>query len=393
MTVPILSLAHATKYRGVAPTLINITLKVDPGEVVVIVGPSGAGKTTLIRSMSFLERLDKGTITLDDISIDLHTDQKVVTHLQNRIGVVFQDYHLWPHKTALENITEALREVKQLSKSDAVQKARDWLDKVDLLDKRDAYPDTLSGGQKQRVAIARTLAMNPEIVLFDEITAALDPELVAGVLKIIKRLAKDGITMVVVTHHMRFAREIADRIIFLDQGRVVEEGEPEKFFDHPAQSRTKEFLGSVLDTKQSINVYEGYEDFQAYHLGLLKRVPSASVGYVVGAAGDRWFECMGSAYQEYETLLKKKHLTWKWVSFKIEDAEKKAQQHLGTQLQISLIPKEYATPSNFNLWNDTIVLQTFGEIPAIIEIRNKALVDGYLNYFKLLWDLGKKQVP
>lgn len=259
-----------------------------------------------------------------------------------------------------------------------------------MLEKADEYSDDLSGGQKQRVAIARTLAMEPEIVLFDEITSALDPELIAGILRVIKRLARDKMTMIVVTHHMKFASEISDKVIFLDNGKIIEEGIPQTIFMNPKQKRTSQFLQTIIEKKQEINVYEGYEDFQAYHIGLLKRVKNDCTGYVMGAVGDRWFECMGDSYKEYEKILKEKKIAWKWVSYNIEAHEKEVLSNLGNQLQISLIPKKFATPSNYNIWEDTIILQTFGEPPAVIEIKNKHLTQGYLNYFKLLWGMGKE---
>jgi polar amino acid transport system ATP-binding protein len=371
--------------------LKKINFTISKGEIISIIGASGVGKTTLLRCLAMLEPFQGGKIIINDkFKVDQTTKEKEKDKLRKKIGVVFQEFNLWPHKTTLENLVEALVLVKKMSKDKAIQKAKTWLAKVDLLDKAEEYPDTLSGGQKQRVAIARTLIMQPEIILLDEITAALDPELAAGVLKIIKRLAKEGTTMIVVTHHLRFAQEISDKIIFLDKGEIVEQGATELIFENPKQERTRIFLSEFVEKKQEINVYEGYQDFQAYHIGLLKRMKSGSTGYVVGAVGDRWFECIGDTYPEYEQLLKKKNITWKWVSYKVEDFEKEVKKRLGEQLQISLIPKKYSTPSNFNIWEDTIILQTFGEPPAVIEIKNEKLVSGYLNYFNLLWDLGKK---
>jgi len=387
----IIKLENLSKRFGQKYILKDINLELHKGSVVCLIGPSGAGKTTLLHCISMLESFEEGKLLINDqFQVNQLTPEKEKEKLRKKIGVVFQEFNLWPHKTILENVAESLILVKKISKNEAIKEAKEWLNNVDLIDKINDYPEDLSGGQKQRVAIARTLVMKPDVVLLDEITAALDPELIGGILKIIKRLAKDGMTMLVVTHHMRFAREIADKVIFLDKGEIVEEGSPEMIFEKPQNKRLQKFLAGVLEKKQEINVYEGYEDFQAYHIGLLKRVKTGCTGYVVGAVGDKWFKCMGNAYQEYEKILKEKKITWKWVSYKIERFEREAQKKLGTQLQISLIPKEYATPSNFNIWEDTIILQTFGEMPAIIEIRNKSLTSGYLNYFDLLWDIGKK---
>lgn len=389
--MPIIKLENLSKWFSKTQVLKNISLELNKGKVVCLIGPSGGGKTTLLRCIAMLEPFEKGKMIIgNQYKVDFTTSETEKEKLRKKIGVVFQEFHLWPHKTVLENITEALISVKKRSKSEAVKEAQNWLEKVDLFSKAQEYPEALSGGQKQRVAIARTLAMKPEIVLLDEITAALDPELVGGILKIIKKLAKDGTTMLVVTHHMKFAKEISDQVIFLSKGTVIEQGEAETIFESPKEKNTQQFLRSILEKKQEITVYEGYEDFQAYHLGLLKRVKKGCIGYVVGAVGDRWFECMSNTYPEYERLLKKNKIIWKWISYKIEKFEKEVQQRLKKQLQISLIPKEYATPSNFNIWEDTIILQTLAEPPAIIEIRNKNLVTGYLNYFNLLWEIGKK---
>lgn len=387
----IIRLENASKDFGENKVLKDINLEIKKGEIISIIGPSGSGKTTLLRCISMLDFFSKGNLIIDEKNtVTKDSEKRDIIELRKRIGVVFQDFNLWPHKTVLENIIYAPINVKGEKKNIATKKAEEMLKKVGLSEKANEYPDALSGGQKQRVAIARTLAMEPEIVLFDEITSALDPEMVGEILKIIKRLAKDGMTMLVITHQMRFASEISDKVIFLDNGRIVEKGNSQEIFRNPKEKRTKEFLNSIVEKKQEINVYETYEDFQAYHIGLLKRVKENCVGYVMGAVGDRWFECMGDSYKEYEKIMKKKKITWKWVSYKINKLEKDVLKNLGNQLQISLIPKKFATPSNYNIWEDTIILQTFGDPPVIIEIRNKHLVKGYLNYFKLLWDMGKK---
>ena len=387
----IIRLEKLSKEYSGNKVLKDIDLEIKKGEIISIIGPSGSGKTTLLRCISMLENFNRGKLTIDEKDIiTKDTQEKEFEKLRDRIGVVFQDFHLWPHKTVLENVIYAPINVKNEKRNIAIKKGRKILKIVGLSEKADEYPESLSGGQKQRVAIARTLSMEPEIVLFDEITSALDPELVGGILKVIKRLAKEGMTMLVVTHHMRFASEISDKVIFLDGGKIIEIGTPQVIFRTPKENRTKEFLKSIIEKKQEINIYGGYEDFQAYHIGLLKRVKENCIGYVMGAVGDRWFECMGDSYKEYQKIMKEKKIIWKWVSYRIEEFEKNVLNNLGKQLQISLIPKKFATPSNYNIWEDTIILQTFSDPPAIIEIRNKHLVKGYLNYFKLLWDFGKK---
>jgi polar amino acid transport system ATP-binding protein len=212
--------------------------------VVVIIGPSGSGKSTLLRCLNRLEVIDQGKITIDGIVLnDAGTN---INKVREEIGMVFQQFNLFPHKTVLQNITLAQRVVRKRSREEAERIARELLEKVGIPEKASAYPAQLSGGQQQRVAIARALAMQPKIMLFDEPTSALDPEMIGEVLEVMKNLAREGMTMIVVTHEMGFAREVADRIIFMDEGRILEEGPPQLFFKTPQQERTKLFLSQIL---------------------------------------------------------------------------------------------------------------------------------------------------
>ncbi|ANB55983.1 ABC transporter family protein [Anoxybacillus sp. B7M1] len=232
------------KQFGEVEVLKGIDLKIQKGKVVVIIGPSGSGKTTLLRCLNVLEKPDKGKIRIGEKELDFAKSvAKQEIHAFRRLtGMVFQNYQLFPHMTALENVMEGPVTVKKEAKAQARQKAMDLLKKVGLVQQADQYPFQLSGGQQQRVGIARALAMEPEVMLFDEPTSALDPELVGEVLKVMKDLAAEGMTMVVVTHEMRFAKEVADEIIFMDHGRIVEQGKPEQLFINPQHERTKQFL-------------------------------------------------------------------------------------------------------------------------------------------------------
>ncbi|MGG3989942.1 amino acid ABC transporter ATP-binding protein [Bacillus smithii] len=224
--------------------LKGINMSIEKGKVIVIIGPSGSGKTTFLRCLNALEIPTSGTIQIGDVKIDFSqpVSKKEIASLRKESGMVFQQYNLFPHKTVLENVTEGPIIVKKLPKNEAIQKAEKLLQKVGLLDKKDEYPFQLSGGQQQRVGIARALAMEPELMLFDEPTSALDPELVGEVLNVMKELANEGMTMVVVTHEMRFAKEVADEVVFMDQGVIVERGKPEEIFTRPKEQRTKQFL-------------------------------------------------------------------------------------------------------------------------------------------------------
>lgn len=232
------------KWFGGLQALNNVSLEVKSKEVVVLIGASGSGKSTLLRCLNLLEIPDRGEVLFDGRLIKPGKDD--LNLLRRDMGMVFQHFNLFPHKTVLGNIIEAPIMVKKISRGEALENARWLLEKVGLEDKRDAYPGQLSGGQQQRVAIARSLAMSPRVMLFDEPTSALDPELVGEVLAVMKRLAREGMTMIVVTHEMGFAREVADRVIFMDEGSIVEAGNPRQIFESPRQKRTVDFLGKVL---------------------------------------------------------------------------------------------------------------------------------------------------
>jgi L-cystine transport system ATP-binding protein len=242
-----ISIKNLHKHFDKLEVLKGIDLDIEKGKVVVIIGPSGSGKTTMLRCLNVLETPTQGIISIEDQTLDFSRPvlKKNIAAFRRLTGMVFQSYNLFPHKTALENVMEGPVVVKNENKGSAEKKARGLLEKVGLGDKIDFYPSHLSGGQQQRVGIARALAMEPEVMLFDEPTSALDPELVGEVLKVMKDLAQEGMTMIVVTHEMRFAREAADEVIFMDQGVIVERGKPEDIFTNPKEERTKQFLNRI----------------------------------------------------------------------------------------------------------------------------------------------------
>lgn len=245
---------NVCKSFGALQVLKDINLEVTKGEVVCIIGPSGSGKSTLLRCLNHLERITSGRVYIEGEMIDereagknqLKVSQKKVSEICTELGMVFQRFNLFPHMTAMQNVMEAPLTVKKAPKQEAEQAALELLIKVGLLDKKDEFPSRLSGGQQQRVAIARALAMNPKIMLFDEPTSALDPELVGEVLEVMKDLAREGMTMLVVTHEMGFAKEVGSRVIFMDNGEIKEEGKPDEIFSNPKNERTRAFLQKVL---------------------------------------------------------------------------------------------------------------------------------------------------
>ncbi|BBH21572.1 arginine ABC transporter ATP-binding protein [Paenibacillus baekrokdamisoli] len=241
-----IKLTQIKKTFGKNQVLKGIDLTVQKGEVVAILGPSGSGKTTLLRCINYLERPNDGEITVDDFTVNCKKPHKKDIHtLRQKTAMVFQQYNLFRHKTALENVMEGLVIVKKLTKEDARKRSIELLEKVGLGAKLDAYPSQLSGGQQQRVGIARALALNPEVILFDEPTSALDPELVGEVLAVIRKIAKEGITMIIVTHEMSFAQDVASHVVFMDGGVIVEEGRPNDIFNSPKEERTKQFLKRI----------------------------------------------------------------------------------------------------------------------------------------------------
>ncbi len=242
----LISVSNLSKHynKGAIKALDNISTEIRRGEVVVIIGPSGSGKSTFLRSLNLLERPTEGVITFE--GVDITSPKTDINVLRMKMGMVFQHFNLFPHLSIMDNMTLAPVKLLKMSKSDAKAKAQALLEKVALGDRGNSYPSQLSGGQKQRVAIVRALCMSPDVLLFDEPTSALDPEMVGEVLDVMKDLAKDGMTMVVVTHEMGFAREVGTRVIFMDEGRIVEEGTPDEIFTDPSNERLKAFLAKVL---------------------------------------------------------------------------------------------------------------------------------------------------
>ena len=241
-----IKLENVHKSFGKNEVLKGINLHIEQGQVVVIIGPSGSGKSTVLRTMNYLEEPTSGKVIVDGMDL---SDKKKLNDVRAEVGMVFQNFNLFPHMTVMENLTLAQTKVRKTSMEEAKKIGQALLDRVGLADKANAYPDSLSGGQKQRVAIVRSLLMHPEVILFDEVTASLDPEMVREVLELINDLAQEGRTMLIVTHELQFARAIADRIIFMDKGVIAEEGTAEEFFNHPKTQRAQEFL-NVFDFSQ-----------------------------------------------------------------------------------------------------------------------------------------------
>lgn len=242
-----LKIENIHKAFGSNQVLKGVDIEIEKGDVIVILGPSGSGKTTLLRCINFLEKADEGKFSFDDINLEFkHATKRQIFEVRKKTAFVFQNYNLFANKTAVENVMEGLVTARKIPKKEARKIATDALDKVGLSDRYDYYPSQLSGGQQQRVGIARAIAVNPEIILFDEPTSALDPELIGEVLDVMKELAKEGTTMVIVTHEMKFAQEVSNKVIFMDGGVIVEQGSPDDIFSNPKEERTQQFLRRII---------------------------------------------------------------------------------------------------------------------------------------------------
>jgi len=369
--------------------LSDVSFSLEKGEVVCLVGPSGSGKSTLLRCLAGLEEAESGEIILLGQHKLTEYDNAAYEAVKENISFVFQDYNLGPHKTVMDNIIFAPIIRKKMSKHQAIAEASVLLKRFDLYDKKDVYPDFLSGGQKQRVSIIRALATKPKLILLDEITSALDPELISSVLNLIKVLAKEGQSMVIVTHHLKFATEIANKIIFLEGGKLVQEASARDFIYAQQNDRITDFLQTFSLNKQEINVYEGYDQFQAFQLGTLKRFKKGSAKYVVGSSGDRWFDAMGEFYDVYEQERVKRGISWKMIMYNESPLDRDLRLRCPELNEYRLIPKNMENPANYYVIDDVVVIQIFGkpgEAPAVIEIKNKNVAKSYMNYFNLLWE-------
>ncbi len=372
-----LKITHATKkytdtvdIRGIN----DVSFSISSGEIVCVLGQSGSGKSTLLRVLAELETLDKGTVSISGNAL---------------ASYVSQDYTLWPHLTVLENLTLAPK-LKSIGKEKSiVEEAKKLLHRFGLEDYANNYPSELSGGQRQRVALLRAIMIKPKILLLDEITSALDPELTKSVLDLIRALAKDGYTMIIVTHHMSFAMSVADRIIFLKNGSILQDEKMIQFFTAQSNPEIQSFILDIAKRDESIEVFKGLEQFQAYHLGLMKRLPENSTIYVAGAVGDAWYSPMGEFYKHYEDLRIKKHIAWKMVTYDQGETDRRLVKDFPELNQFRSMPRNIQNPANYNVFGDTVITQIFENEPTIIQIKNQSIADAYMRFFEELWNAGK----
>lgn len=348
----------------------EVSLDLKKGSVTCILGPSGSGKSTILRTIAGIESIDSG-----DIAIEKNTN----------VGFVSQDFALWPHCTVYQNIILA----PSIQKNKNCQKeAEELLTKFDLIQYRDKYPTQLSGGQKQRVALLRSLLVQPDVLLLDEITSALDPNLAKSVLDLIRSLAKEGRTMVIATHHLSFAMAVSDDIAFIEKGKVITHEPATEFFTSPKTPSIASFLEELAKKDDSIQVFKGKEQYQAFHMNVIRTLPKGSTIHVAGSVGDRWHELLGDLYPIYEKTRIEKNIKWKMVSYEKGANDKRLEKLWPKLTNIRVLPAAKVNPANYNVYHDTVVTQVFDDEPTIIEIKNKEVATSYLHFFNELWEGG-----
>ena len=361
---------NSSEERGIK----DVSFSVTTGEIVCILGQSGSGKSTLLRTLASLEKKDAGTVTIDS---------------GKTLSYVSQEYTLWPHLTVLENMTLAPVLHSPDKKNGINTEAINLLKRFELGEYVNSYPNQLSGGQRQRVALLRAVMNKPDVLLLDEVTSALDPELTKSVLDLIRALAKDGYTMVIVTHHMSFAMSVADRILFLKKGLLAQDQKTSTFFTAQTDPEIQSFILDIAKRDESIEIFKGLEQFQAYHMGLMRRLPEGSTIYVAGAVGDAWYVPMGDFYKAYEDLRMKKQIAWKMVTYDQGDNDRRLAKEFPELNQFKQMPRNIQNPANYNVFGDTVITQIFEAEPTIIQIKNQNIADAYMRFFEELWDTSK----
>lgn len=355
-------------------SLEDVSFEIKTGEVVCILGKSGSGKSTLLRLLAGLDEADSGEIERS---------------VEATFSYVSQAYTLWPHLTVLENLTLAPSLEQKNDPGTIRREALALLKRFQLETYADAYPATLSGGQQQRVALLRAVLNKPKILFLDEITSALDPELTKSVLDLVRALSKDGYTMLIVTHHMSFALSVADRILFLKEGQLIANQGSAEFFMNQKNRHIRSFILDIAKRDENIEVFRGREQFQAYHLGLMRSLPEGTVIQVAGAVGDEWVKPMGELYSHYEELRLQKKIVWKMVTYEQGEVDIQLQKDHPELNRFRKMPRQIQNPANYNVFGDTVITQIFEDEPTIIQVKNRSIAEAYLRFFEELWELAK----
>jgi polar amino acid transport system ATP-binding protein len=352
--------------------LQDISFSAQRGSVTCVLGESGTGKSTLLRILAGIEKTNTGEVIFDTPDI--------------RLGYVSQSYTLWPHLTVRENLTLAPSLAKQKMVTELDKEANKLLKRFGLEGYGNSYPHELSGGQRQRVALLRAVMHKPDLLLLDEVTSSLDPELTKSVLDLVRALAKDGYTMVVVTHHLSFAMSVADKVLFLHDGKVAADQNTVDFFSNQTNRKIRSFITDLAKKDEDIEVFKGVEQFQAYHLGLMKRLEAGTTIHVAGAVGDTWHTQMGVFNEHYQEMRTEKGIIWQMVTYEQGDKDRELVQKFPHLNNFRKMSREIQNPANYNVFGDTVITQIFGEEPTIIQVRNQKIADAYMRFFEELWE-------
>ncbi len=361
------------KYQG-KEVLKGIEINVEPGKITSLIGPSGAGKTTLLRVLSMLDQPDSGSIILDDQNYIFPNNKEI--KVWPKISVVFQQLFLWPHLTLRQNI---LLPLKGKVNKDYIEELIDGLQMRDFIDH---YPNQASIGQRQRVALARALALEPEYLLLDEITSALDVEQSRIILSDLVKLKKKGMGIFMVAHDIDFAISNADMVYFLENGEIVKQGKPYEFLLETKDKRISSFIDSASLGSSQIRIYSGKEEFQAYHLSLLDRLPENSTITIIGGLGTTWYGPMGNKYKDYDEMRIKKNIRWDMLMYEYGEEDRRLVKEHPEINNFHILSQSMKNMADININSDgTVILQIFDPVPMVIEIKNQALADSYMRYY------------
>ena len=355
--------------------LQDVCFSVKRGEKVCVLGKSGSGKTTLLRVLAGLEAVESGKLTFD--------------RKATKIGYVSQEYTLWPHRNVLDNLTLAPSLAADQSINDLKNKAVSLLERFDLSEHIYSYPFELSGGQRQRVAVLRALMINPDLLLFDEVTSALDPALTQKVFDIIRAVSKGDYTTVLVTHQLALALSTAERVLFMDSGEIIMDGSPSDFLQSQDDPRIHSFIAESSRKEEDVKVFSGVEQFQAYHLGLIRRLPAGETISVIGAVGDRWYDLMSDVYEEYEKIRIEKKITWQMIAHDLNETDHRLLKEYPEYNKFRRPTKRGKHFVNSMVFDDTVIIHVYGDDPSVIEIGNACTAESCRQIFKEVWELSK----
>jgi ABC-type polar amino acid transport system ATPase subunit len=378
-----------TKKYNDREILKEVSIAVEPGKITSLIGPSGSGKTTLLKVLSMLDLPQSGTIIFDDKNYVFPNKTEKITPPWPEISVVFQQLFIWPHLTLRKNVELPL-EIKGL-----LNNSKKYLDELyemfNMTEFIDRFPNQVSLGQRQRVALVRALALRPKYLLLDEITSSLDVEQSEIILSHLTTIKKQGVGIIMVAHDIDFALSNADTVCFMEDGRIVKQGKPYEFLLESKNKRISSFIDSASLGSDNVRMYSGQEEFQAYHLALLERLPKNSTITIIGGLGTTWYNPMGSAYKKYDAMRLKKNIIWNMLMYEYGDEDKRLVKEFPSLNNFFTLSSSMKTTADININSDgTVILQVFDPIPTVIEVKNQALADSYMHYYHDLIKHSKK---